>query len=689
MRQFLFAAWTAAALGAATPAAAAPTPGSGAPSPGSGAPARGEAAERPYSPEQLVLSREITSLALSPDGCRVAFTVDITGAQEVWAQELCGPVAPTRGPAGEGGRRPLKREPGWPLQLSGLGEQATELALSPDGRAVLFASDHGGDEKRDLFLVPAQGGLVDPLTRTPEAETDPDAERGASFSPDGSRVAYVRDGEQPFIFQLFVMDLKTRAVRQLTREPVSLRRPVWSPDARTIAVTRSPDGQRGDLLFVDLASGATRQAAAPPVGGPDPGLGAVAPRGGTAAPGILVTQQFMPDGSAVLCTARNARGFLQLALVDVKSGEPRFIGEGDWDVERAVARGEWIVFERNENARSALYRMRTPASAPERIFGPAGHVADFDVDRAGGRLAYLWGDSTKPADIWVMDLATKQNVRASRATAGGLEPERLEPGRMLAYAAPDGTRINALYVPPSRPAPKSAPPIVVVVHGGPDWQTFDEFDPLIQGLSQAGFAVLAPNYRGSSGYGRAFLDLNHKDWGGKDLGDLWAGVEHLAASGLADPARAGVTGGSYGGYLTLMALAQSSSPWKAGVENYGMPDLKLDYELSGTRFTEWYKTEMGEPSADAALFAERSAINHLDNIRAPLLIFQGANDTNVPPAESELIYRKLHERKVPVGLVVYPDEGHGFTKRANRTDHARRTVDFFRKSLAPGSEASR
>lgn len=605
-------------------------------------PALAAGAAEPYGPGQLSLAREITDVVISPDGSRVAFASDITGAQELWTTRVS-----TAGPL-------------WPEQLTGLAEQVLELDYSPDGKTILFAADRNGDERRDLYLVDAAGGPVEALTRTPVSETDPDADRGAAFSPGGERLAYVADVGSPAVYQLFVMDLATRKARQVTREGVSLRRPVWSPDGKTVVVSRTGDGQRGGLLFVELETGATRYVDAPTEGG------------------LVLADDFLPDGSAVLCRAHNAKGFLQLVLVAARGGAGRFFGPSDWDVDGAAFRpGLGFVYSVNENGRSRLERLPAPGAKPVPLFGPSGHVVAFDLDDAGRRLALLWGDSTRPADVWVIDLKTGRKLQVTRALTGGVDPSRLKAAELVTYRAPDGVGVAAFHIPPASFRLGSPPPVIVTPHGGPDLQTFDEFDAKWQALSQAGFAVLAPNYRGSSGYGKAFLDLNNKDWGGKDLQDLWAGVESLAARGLADPKRAGITGGSYGGYLTLMALATMPERWTAGVEAYGMPDLKLDFELATERFLEWYKTEMGTPKTDPALFAERSAVTYLDRFKAPLLIFQGANDTNVPPAQSELIYRKLLERKVPVGLVVYPDEGHGFTRRGNRLDYYRRTVEFF------------
>lgn len=597
------------------------------------------AAARPmYAPDRLALLRSVTEVRLSPQGHELAFIGDMSGALEVWTV-----------PAGGG----------WPQQLSSLGEQVSQLRYTPQGDAVLFASDFGGDERTDLYLVPAGGGVAENLTRSTQAETSP------AFSADGRKLAYTSDPDKPFLFQLMVMDLGTRKSRQLTREPVNVHFPVWSPNGRLIAVTRSGDDQKGELLLVDPSTGAIRVISPPTAGG------------------IIIPEEFSSNGEKLLCRALNARGFLQLYLFDVAAAKGSFIGPGEWDVEEArMHHAAGIVFTRNEGGQSALYRLGGPEKA-ERLLPAAGHIAGFDLDAKGQRLAYLWEDSTRPPDAWLLDLKKGvQHGPVTRSLLGGIDPTKLARARLINYFSSDNKVIHAFLLLPEVPRSGEPPPAVVIAHGGPDYQIFDEFKPLAQSLAEAGFAVLMPNFRGSSGYGKEFLDSNNKDWGGKDLDDIVAGVRRLASNGQIDPKRVGITGGSYGGFMTLTALVKSTGVWAAGVEAYGMPDLEQDFELSGDRFKDWYATEMGTPKTHAALFHERSPIHFIDRIAAPLLIFQGANDTNVPPAESDLIYQALKKRSAPVEMVVYSDEGHGFTKRVNRVDYYTKTVEFFKKHLA-------
>jgi dipeptidyl aminopeptidase/acylaminoacyl peptidase len=264
---------------------------------------------------------------------------------------------------------------------------------------------------------------------------------------------------------------------------------------------------------------------------------------------------------------------------------------------------------------------------------------------------------------------------------GGVKPDELSRGEMAAYESFDKKKVHALYVAPRVARLGTPPPAVMYIHGGPNYQQSLSFDPLVQLLAESGFAVIAPNYRGSTGYGRAFEDANNKDWGGGDLKDVVAAVKHFAGRGAIDAKRVGITGGSYGGYMTLMALCREPDVFAAGVESYGMPDLVMDYLIARSRFADWYETEMGNPKRDAALFRERSPLPYLDDIKAPLLVFQGANDNNVPKAESDMLVAVLRELRKPHEYVVYDDEGHGFVRRKNVLDSSRRTAEFFVKHL--------
>lgn len=225
-----------------------------------------------YNSEQLSLIRYTAECQLSPDGKTVAFVSDITGALELWTVAVTG---------------------GWPHQLTNLNEQVSDIRWSPDSQWLVFASDYGGNEHRDLYRVPASGGAVEKLTATKLSESAP------RISPDGQRIAFTADPDREFLFQLQVLDLETRQTIPLTQEPVNALVPVWSLDGRTIAITRSGDDQKGELLLVNVRTG-TKVTIEPPV-----------------KDGTLWPVASSPDGQKLLLIARNAAGFDQLAVLEL------------------------------------------------------------------------------------------------------------------------------------------------------------------------------------------------------------------------------------------------------------------------------------------------------------------------------------------------------------------------------------
>ena len=200
----------------------------------------------------------------------------------------------------------------------------------------------------------------------------------------------------------------------------------------------------------------------------------------------------------------------------------------------------------------------------------------------------------------------------------------------------------------------------------------------------AGYVVLAPNVRGSTGYGKKWREANRHDWGGKDLEDIARGVEWLGDAKVADPARVGAYGASYGGYLTLMSLALRPDSFAAGVSVVGVVSWKTMYETTRGDLRDYFVRELGDPVEDAELYRERSPLTHASKIRAPLLILQGANDPRVPQSEAEQIVKALRDSRKTHEYHVYAGEGHGFRVTENRIDSLRRALDWFDRHLRRG-----
>jgi dipeptidyl aminopeptidase/acylaminoacyl peptidase len=491
------------------------------------------------------------------------------------------------------------------------------------------------------------------------------------------RLAFESDPDRPFRFNMFVRDVNGHAT-QLTHFPINVQHARWTRDGRTLVATRSGDDQRGDLLIIDVASGRIREVAPPR---PE---------------GIAYAIDPLPDGR-MLTLATNARGFAQLATLDLASGQATFVGPDEWDVEDVdVADDGSVVFSRNVHGVSEVSLMPHADPRAMRTIARGGVVGGVSIDRAGRTVAILREESNHPPEVVIAEVDRSPNSTTTTsllpelvvrvpAQLAGVDTSRLVVASLRTVPSFDNTPIDVFTWAPATTRLGSPPPLVVHVHGGPNGQTRAAFSPMVQALTQAGFFVASVNYRGSTGYGRAFEDLNNRDWGGGDLRDIVHVVHLLANEHVIDGARVGIYGGSYGGYMTLRAITAAPEVWSAAVDMFGMPDLVEDYRITGDRFGTWYDTEMGDPSQNVALYRDRSPIHTLDRVRAPLLVLQGANDSNVPRVESDAIVNALRARHASVDYVVYPDEGHGFTHRAHRVDSIDRTVAFFARHLEPAT----
>lgn len=600
--------------------------------------ASAEGAEKPYTAAQLAQVQANVVPRFIPKSENIVYINDASGARELWQ------LSPSTAPK----------------QITVLNQRIDGRGLnaSRDGSLVVFNVDSGGNERYDLYLYEPKVGSVTPLTQTPSI-----SEEGCRFSPDGTLLAMEADPEIQFRPQIFTLDIQTGVRRQLTRGDIPAYLPTWSRDGNMIAAVRSGDFQNGDLLLIPLADSMVT-VVKPPLGG-----------------AILRPLAFSPDSRLVLCLTENREGFSQLALVDVTTKEVRRIGPSQWDVQEAGWNATaGIVFTQNVGGRIGLYRMQVPESTPEEILPPSGVVSGLTVNEDGTRILFSREDGRQPQEIFLLDLSSKVLQQLTHSLPKGIDPRRLSSAEPFKVASFDGTAVEGFaYQPPkSFKKPFAA---VNVVHGGPGGQWVDQFYPLTQALTQAGFLVLQTNYRGSTGYGKAFEDMNNKDWGGGDRRDIRIVTEHFIKNGLIDAKRVGITGGSYGGYMTLMALTKDPDFYAAGAEKYGMPDLVQDYEITKDRFELWYETEMGNPKADSVLFADRSPIHFLNQLQAPLIVFQGINDTNVPKAESDLVVETLKSMGRSVEYITYPEEGHGFTRRENILDWMQRTVNFFDAQL--------
>ena len=596
---------------------------------------------------QLYYTRSTFGPAWSPDGREVVFTTNLTGRLNLWKVAASG---------------------GWPLQLLQSDDRQSGAVWSPDGKWIVYEQDFGGGEIYDLFAVPSDGGEAINITNTPEvSETNP------HWSPDGRTLAISYRPKNSSTTDIALLDWETRKVRKLTNEQTRNREwhaAIWSADGRKIYANReNAGGTDSDVYRIDVTAGKLEN---------------LTPHQGDI---LYLVSSVSPDEHTLLITSNEKEGYQNVALVDTASKKRTWVTDLKWEAHAGdfAPDGRSFTYTLNADGRADVYTVdrssgyATKLPFPEGINSPAGNPLAFS--RSGDRLLVSHQSSTEPADLWVYDLATRNSRQLTFSAVASLDPSRLPSSQLVHYKTFDGKTISAFLWLPFNLKRDGSNPAVVLPHGGPTGQTADSFNKTAAALATRGYVCMAPNVRGSTGYGMQFQKSNYKDLGGGDLQDEVYAAHFLAATGYVDPAKVGITGGSYGGYMAMIAIGRTPDVWAAAVELFGITDWLSEQAHEEPTLQQYDQSLLGDPVKDRQSYEDASPIKYFKEAKAPLLILQGANDIRDPKEEAEQAETILKKEGKIVGAHYYPDEGHGFAKRENQIDAMQRTVDWFDRYL--------
>jgi dipeptidyl aminopeptidase/acylaminoacyl peptidase len=592
--------------------------------------------------------------------------------------------------------------------------------LTPKGGGlVAFASN--GTGQWEIYTMPLDG------SRAPQQVTSgPGAKFAPRWSPDGHRLAYVLDLEGGELFDIWVYDLLQDVHTNLTPGTADTIRPhfAWSPAGDQISFLSDRSG-RFETYVMPATGGEARcvfslprpqrdvqWAPVIPRSGPDGGWLAVevegvgqdyltylVPAGGGQA--VPISQEdepipakdacWSPDGRH-LAFASDIEGFHNIGIYDLASGDIDWVTGGPGDKEHPdwSADGRRLAFVASEGPLTELAVLDLQTRDLARFRADLGmhHRPQFTPAAPGGpregeHLVFVFDSPRHPPDLWRLSLEDGFCQQLTRSLAPGLETVPFIMPSLVHYPSLDGTDVPALLYRPqaSQWAKDRLPPAVVYVHGGPNWLTQVTWDPLVQHMVGRGWIVLAPNYRGSTGYGRAWQLANRFDLGGGDTRDVVAGADYLAREGLADPGRIAVTGRSYGGYLTMTSLTQYPERWAGGSAVVPFLNWFTGHANSREDVQHWDLENLGDPEVDRDRYYERSPFFFLDQVEAPVQLICGAHDPYCPASESIQAKEALQALGKPCDLVLYEDEGHVFLKRENVVDAKKRQVAFLAGAL--------
>jgi len=572
----------------------------------------------------------------------------------------------------------LTSEGGWPITLTSTQGGKSGIAWSPDGRELAYVS------RGNIWVVSATGGEPRQLTNAPPGRGDPRraGDRNPRWSPKGRWILF--ESGRRGTDGLFVVSSDGESTNTLTGPHGDAGDARWSPSGDQIVyVTREREYFSGrlELIRFDFGSG-QRQ------GEPRTLYTAPVDRGGGWA---IHGVEWSPDGQQLVTVLQNS-GWDHLYLLSAQDGTPRQLTDGafdDGDPEFSPD-GKSISFVSNRGLLEASNLFVIPAQG-----GEARQVAKFDVPgvtsnpRWAPDSTHIYFNHQSPletSDLVVTDLGAATSPRLlTHTTSKNYEVAAQVPER-ITWRSKDGRQIvGLLYKPKSSGARSGAKlPLVVWVHGGPEGQDDFRADGWAQYLAQSGYLVLEPNYRGSSGYGEAFRNLNVEDSNGGEVDDVASGAQYLVAQGLADPARLAIGGGSHGGTMVAYMVVHYPDLFAAAVELYGVVDRDLFVRRTNLPSSiRWMMKMGGTPTEQPKIYARANVLAQVDKIRTPLLVMHGENDPQVPPANSAEFVKALREHHKTVFYFTYANELHGLAQPAHRLDAWQKQLAFLEHYVKP------
>jgi dipeptidyl aminopeptidase/acylaminoacyl peptidase len=601
-------------------------------------------ASTPLPVEALLTTTRFSGVARSRDGRQLVYTSSASGRPNLWLMNADGSDA---------------------HQLVTSNDRQIGARFTHDGSTVVYGQDRGGNEYYDIYVVPVSGGEPRDLTNTPDISETVD-----DFSPDGTLLAVSVKQKTAPATNLAVMPWPGGALRQLTHETdpkASWNEDVWSPDGRFLYATRSIGIDDSDIYRIDAATGATRQ---------------LLEHSGKQ---LISVDDVSRDGRTLLVTSNAKGGYANVGLLDVAAKKLRWLTETQWSAQGVCltpdGAGAVVVLNADGRISTRFIDLKSlqqsERGVPPGLNAPAASPTPYLPD---GSLLLSHEDSSHPEELY--RLAPNNTLTQITHNANEtLQHIALPKSQLVTYRSFDGRLISAFVWIPFNLQRDGKAAAVVTPHGGPTGQTTDSFNGRAELLASRGFVVIAPNVRGSTGYGMDFQNANIKDLGGADLKDEIAGVDFLKATGFIDPKRVGIWGGSYGGYMTLMAIGKTPGVWSAAVDEYGILNWLSMLEHEDPRLQEYEKSLLGDPVKDHAVYEASSPLQSIRNETAPLLVLQGDNDIRVPLEEAEHVVAILKAEGRTVDAVYYPEEGHGFVKREHQQDELTRSVAWLQKYL--------
>ena len=545
------------------------------------------------------------------------------------------------------------------------------LSFMPHDNRILYSSDRGGNEIGHIYLQDEKGKVTD-LTPDEKAKS---VFYGISF--DEKSFYFGSNKRDPKFIDVYDMDIESFTPHMVFKNEGAYSLGAVSRDRRYLAFSKTITRDNSDMYLYDTKTGEFKS---------------LTPHEGDI---NYSPETFSVDSKSLYYLTDEGSEYTYLKRYDLQSGTSDTILKADWDIEFAgfSHSGKYMVVGINNDARTEIRIYDTATNQlvqlPE---PPQGQISSVKISKSEKLMSFYVTGAISPNNLYVYDFDTRRYSRLTNTLNPEIDPEDLAEAQRVHYKSFDGLDIPAILYKPHQVGPSNKAPAMVWVHGGPGGQSTIHYDPLFQYLVNHGYALIAVNNRGSSGYGKTFYRSDNHKHGRDDLADCVEAKKYLESTGYVDENRVGIIGGSYGGYMVLAALTFRPEDFALGVDMFGVSNWLRTLKS----FPSWwdpYKEslykEIGNPDTEEDYLRSISPLFHADKIVKPLMVLQGKNDPRVLKAESDEIVEAAKKRGVPVEYMVFDDEGHGFVKKENQIKGYRAILDFLNTYLSKSVASAR
>jgi dipeptidyl aminopeptidase/acylaminoacyl peptidase len=608
-------------------------------------PGEAQKAPRRYTIEQFMATTSISGASFSKDEKQILFSSNESGIFNAYTMPVAG-----------GNPAPMTRSST---------DSTYAIGYFYNDDRILFTRDHGGNENNHVFVREPDGA---------EKDLTPGDKLKASFAgwrPDGNAFYVSTNERDPRFFDLYRYDAKTYARTMMYKNESGFNISAISRDEKWLALQKTITTSDSDIYLYSIATRASKN---------------ITPH---TAPASFSASTFDPASKRLFFTTNAGGEFAAIRTYDLATGATAEREKASWDLlgTEYSRDGRYRVSVMNQDGSIVVRAFEgadeRPVALP-RIAG--GEMRQTTFSPSGRLLAFYVNGDRSPNNLYVHDFKARETRQLTHSLNKEIDPADLVEAEVVRFSSFDGTVIPSIYYKPKEASASHKVPALVWVHGGPGGQTTRGYNAQIQYLVNHGYAVLGINNRGSSGYGKTFFTADDRKHGREPLWDCVEAKTFLASLGNIDPQRIGIVGGSYGGYMTLAAMAFRPEAFKVGVDFFGISNWVRTLES----IPAWWETqrkalydEIGDPVADREQLLATSPLFHAKEIRRPLLVIQGANDPRVIKPESDEIVAAVRKNNVPVEYIVFADEGHGFSKKKNQAEASARMLLFLDKYLKP------